>query len=127
MKPIRFIIVLLIELVLVALLHLFWINVQPEGFSTYISLQTVSDSLFVMGILIFLPSLVAITGAYASFFALRYALGVLVSSKFKSRYPQYRDYISTKNTEIKTTIFLEIFLSSLLIIIAGLILLIWIK
>lgn len=104
---------------LAAVVHVLVYNTSGHW---YVSSLTVTDSLFIVGVVIFLPALVAATGAYSLFFGLRYAFGVMLSPKYREKYPRYFDYVSTKNVEIKSTIFNEVMLASGLMLVCAIIL-----
>jgi len=82
----------------------------------------ISNALFVVSIILFLPSVVAMTGAYQLFHGFRYVFKVFVSPSFRSEYPNFRDYKEERQTEIKTTFFKEVLLSSFIIMVASIIL-----
>ncbi|MFA5526649.1 MAG: DUF3899 domain-containing protein [Acholeplasmataceae bacterium] len=86
------------------------------------SIMTLSNVLFVVGIIVFLPSVIAMTSAYRIFQSMKYVFRVIVSPSFKQMFPTFKDYQTEKTKEIKTSLFLEIFLVTLVMILASAIL-----
>jgi len=86
------------------------------------SYSTLSDSLFVVGIITFLPALVMQMRAYQIFYGLQYGFKSLYSRDFYKHYPRYRDYREEKDTDVKTSLFIEVMIVSGAIIIAAIIL-----
>jgi len=115
MKYFRLAIIFIAILVLSLLLHLL---VYQSDF-TY---ANISNSLFVVSIILFLPSIVAMTGAYQLFHGFRYVVKVFVSPSFRRNYPNFREYKEERQTEIKTTFFKELLIASFIILIASIIL-----
>ncbi len=115
MKYFRLAIIFFAIILVAFLLHLM---VYKQDF-TY---ANISDVLFVVSIILFLPSVVAMTGAYQLFHGFRYVFRVIISPSFKREYPNFKDYKDERSTEIKTTIFKEILIASFILMIVSLIL-----
>lgn len=115
MNWIRFVIVLISMLLGAFLLHLLVYRVQ-------FSIENASNVLFVVGIIMFLPSVIAITSAYRVFHSMRYVFRVIISPNFKQEYPTFKDYQTEKTKDIQSTIFTEFLVASLLLMIASFIL-----
>lgn len=115
MKWLRFVIILVVMLIAAFLLHLL---VYRMNFSY----ENASNVLFVVGIIMILPSVVAMTSAYRIFQSMRYVIRVAASPSFRREYPTFKDYQTEKTREIQSTIFIEFFVASLLLIIASFIL-----
>ena len=81
----------------------------------------ISDSLFVVSIILFLPSIVATTGAYQTFHGIRYVFRVIASPSFRKE-NSFAEYKEARQSEIKTTFFKEILVASFIIFIASIIL-----
>jgi len=110
MKIVRLILLYLGMLALAFLVH---VAVYRFSFTA----ENVSNALFVVGIILFLPSVVAMTAAYEIFHGIRYVARVIVNPQFRKEYPQFKDYREDKTSKVKTTIFLEILLSSFILLI----------
>ena len=110
MKIIRLILLFLGMLFLAFLVHL---AVYRFDFTAI----NVSNALFVVGIILFLPSVVAITAAYEVFHGIRYVARVIVNPQFRKEYPQFKDYKEDKTGKVKSTVFFEILLSSFIVLI----------
>ncbi len=89
-------------------------------YRTNFTLTNVSNVLFVVGIIVFLPSVVALTSAFEVFNGFRYAMRVLISPSFRREYPRYKEYKDEKKGKVNASIFIEALVSSfVLILIAG--------
>lgn len=115
MKIIRLILLYLGMLGLAFLVH---VAVYRFDFNAY----NMSNALFVVGIILFLPSLVAITAAYQVFNGIRYVAKVFLNPHFRREYPQFRDYKEDKSGKVKTTIFFEVLTASFILLIMSYIL-----
>jgi hypothetical protein len=91
-------------------------------YQTNFTYANASNSLFVVGIILLLPSLVALTNAYQMFKGIQYVFRVIVSPSFQREYPKFHDYRNEKVVKSETTVFLEALISSLLIVIIAMIL-----
>jgi hypothetical protein len=85
------------------------------------SMANLSDHFFVVGVIIGMPSMVAITQAFRLFYGFRYAFRVLITPSYRKLYPSFKDFEETKTGgEPNHTFFGEVFIASLsVIIIAG--------
>ncbi len=110
MKIVRLILLYLGMLALAFLVH---VAVYRFAFTA----ENVSNALFVVGIILFLPSVVAITAAYEIFHGIRYVARVIVNPQFRKEYPQFKDYKEDKTGKVKTTIFFEVLLASFILLI----------
>lgn len=86
------------------------------------SIINISNALFVVGIILLLPSLIALTSAYKVFQGFGYSVRVFLSPQFRQKYPALSDYKNDKNKEIHSTIFVEFFVSSAVIVVIAVIL-----
>lgn len=91
-------------------------------YGTLFTYAKISDSLFVIGIIFLLPSFIAMTNAYKVFHGISYVFRVFISPSFRKEYPRFGDFMSERNGKIKSTIFYEMFVSSLVLVIASAIL-----
>jgi len=84
-------------------------------------IQQLSDHFFVVGIIIGMPSVVAITQAFRLFYGFRYAFRVLLTPSYRKLYPSFKDFEEMKTGGEKNhTFFGEVLVASLLmVIIAG--------
>lgn len=93
-----------------------------QGF-TYTS---VSDSLFVVGIIFFFPALVIQMGSYKVFYGFQYAIRGFFSNDFRSKHRKFSDYLIDKGESFKTHIYTEVLISTSIILITAIILsLLW--
>ena len=85
------------------------------------SMANLSDHFFVVGVIIGMPSMVAITQAFRLFYGFRYAFRVLITPSYRKLYPSFKDFEETKmGGEPNHTFFGEVLIASLsVIIIAG--------
>jgi hypothetical protein len=113
MKFLRLIIIFVIEIALALLIMLF------RGVS--FTMTHLSDHFFVVGVIIGLPSIVAITQAFRLFYGFRYAARVFITPNYRKIHPSFKDYEETKTGgEKNNTFFGEVLIASLLVIfIAG--------
>lgn len=115
MNIIRMIIIFLALLVVSFLLYLgVYGTVYTTGYA--------ANALFVVGMLVFLPTIIAMTQAYRFFQGFNYAIRSFISTSFRQNYPKFNDYKSEKDVKIKTTIFIESFIASGVVVIIGIIL-----
>lgn len=112
MKPLRLFLLFLGMVILAFLLHVVF-------FQWYFTLQSVSDSLFVTGTLLFLPSIIALSNAYEVFQSIGYVFRVMLSPNFRREYPHYGDFKGDRKSAIKTSLFKEMALASLLLLLAS--------
>jgi hypothetical protein len=94
-----------------------FIREYGQGFSY----NSVSDSLFVVGIVFFFPALMAQMGSFKMFYGFQYAIRGLFSNDFRRRYRNFSDYLVEKGESIKTSIYTEVLLSTSVILIAAII------
>jgi hypothetical protein len=113
MKIIRLFTIFILELVLALLIILF------RGMP--FSMANLSDHFFVVGVIIGMPSMVAITQAFRLFYGFRYAFRVLITPSYRKLYPSFKDFEETKTGgDPNHTFFGEVLIASLsVIIIAG--------
>lgn len=115
MKFFRLMIIFIALIFLAFLLHI-WIY----G-STFVA-QSMSDSLFVIGMLALLPTIIAMSSSYKVFQGFNYAFRSFISTSFRKAYPKYSDFRNEKDVNIKTTVFLETFIASAILVIAAILL-----
>jgi hypothetical protein len=113
MKPLRMILIFACMAIAAGLLHL-------AVYGTYFTLTNVSNALFVVGVVVFLPTIVALTSAFEVFHGFRYVARVLMSPSFRREYPHYKDYKDERKGKVNAAVFVEAMISSLvLIVVAG--------
>jgi hypothetical protein len=121
MKLFRNIIILVGLVLLASILHLLVYQFE-------ITMMSISNVLFVVGIIVLLPSIIAITSAYRVFRGMKYVVRVFISPHFRKEYPTFRDYKEEKEKEINTTLFYEFFVAALMMIItSGVLAWMWFK
>lgn len=113
MKVIRLLIIFALEILFALSIMVF------RGIS--FDIQQLSDHFFIVGIIIGMPSVVAITQAFRLFYGFRYAFRVLLTPSYRKLYPSFKDFEETKTGGEKShTFFGEVLVASLLmVIIAG--------
>ncbi len=84
--------------------------------------ENISNVLFVLGMLAFLPSLIVQTGSYEMFYGIRYSMQVLFRKDFRKQYPSFTEFRTEKMVTYETSIFLETMIASSVIIIIAIIL-----
>lgn len=115
MKVLRLLLIFL-SLMLLSFLSHIWIY----G-STFVA-QSMSDSLFVTGMLALLPTIIAMSSSYKVFQGFNYAFRSFLSPSFRQTYPKYSDFRSEKEAKIKTSVFLEVFIASAILVVAAILL-----
>lgn len=110
-----FVIVLL--LLSLAFHYILYTRDYGQGFSY----SSVSDSLFVVGVVFFFPALVIQLGSYKVFYGFQYAIRGLFSNDFRSRYKRLSDYLVDKGDSFKTAIYTEVLISTSIILISAII------
>lgn len=115
MKLSRFLIIEVALFIFALLLHL-------VVFGSTFTLQTSSDALFVIGILTFLPGVLALSKADTIFQGINYSLKLLVLKDFRSQYPNFKDYKDYKATSIKEKVYTEFLIASFIIVLVAVIL-----
>lgn len=110
---VRYLIFLLINLFLAWVYHLiFFIDRYNTGYR----LNTMSDSLFIIGAFTFLPSIMVYLGTYRFFYGFQYAMKSLFKSDFTKKYKQFSDYLLDKNEQAGSTVSLEFMLASITVV-----------
>ena len=118
MKILRFLAFLLISLFLAWLVHyVLFIRRYGVGYDY----DTMSDALFIVGVIGFLPAFMMHIGTYRFFFGMQYALKSLFRPEFKKKYKVFSDYLIDKNQDANTTIYLELMFAALTLIVLSLI------
>jgi hypothetical protein len=112
MKIWRLLIITVLLFVLSTLLHL---GVYGSEFR----LETMSNATFVVGIVTFLPTLVALTGAHQVFHGIGYFFKLLFNKNAKQEFPTYRDYKEHKSGKAKSPFFKELLIGSLIVFVVG--------
>jgi hypothetical protein len=115
MKISRFIIIFF-----VLIFTSFLIHSAADGFNY--SITSISNALFIVGIVLTMTAIVALTNAYQVFHGFRYAIRAFISTSFRREYPNFRDYKEEKTVHTKSSLFLEVFLASVIILVVSIIL-----
>ena len=113
MSFLRFIIFLLGSLALAWLFHLVFFI---KGYNSGYSFDSMSNALFVIGVMGFLPALMMHFGTYRMFYGMQYAMKSMFKQGFREKYRLFGDYLIDKKVDAKTTIYLELMLASFLLI-----------
>lgn len=109
MKFLRMVVIFIIEIALAFLLML--VRDVP------LNMANVSDHFFVIGVIIGMPSIVAITQAFRLFYGFRYAFRVLITPSYRKLYPSFKDFEETKTGgESNHTFFGEVLIASFSVI-----------
>lgn len=112
MRPIRFIV---ITIILVLLAY----GLQNLVYGSQLGYENTSNVLFVVGIVIFFPSLIVQTGSYEVFYGMRYSFNAFFVKDFRKYYPSYSEYKEEKEQVVTTTIFKELLIASILLIVVS--------
>ena len=115
MNIIRIILILLGVLLLSLGLHLLVYGVD----FTY---EHISNSMFVLGIITFLSSLIVVSGSYEIFYGFRYSMRALFTKDFRKRYPTFLEFKTEKEVPINSTAFIESIIASVIIIVIAIVL-----
>ena len=110
MRLFRFIIVFLFLVIISLLLHL-------ALYRTDFSYENMANALFVVNIIVFLPTFVVLFGGFEVFQGISYALKVLVNPSYRHTFPKFSDYKESREVKINTGIFYEILISAFLLIV----------
>lgn len=109
MKFLRMVVIFIIEIALAFLLML--------ARDVPLNMANVSDHFFVIGVIIGMPSIVAITQAFRLFYGFRYAFRVLITPSYRKLYPSFKDFEETKTGgESNHTFFGEVLIASFSVI-----------
>jgi hypothetical protein len=113
MRFLRLIVIFIIEISIALLLML----VRGVPFSA----QELSDHFFVIGVIIGMPSVVAITQAFRLFYGFRYAFRVLITPSYRKLYPSFKEFEEMKmDGASNNTFFGEVLIASFAVVfIAG--------
>lgn len=117
MKFTRFLIIFGILLITSFFLHLIM-------HGTEFTIAHVSDALFVVGIVMFLPALIAVTGAFQVFDGIKYAFRSFFSTNFRREYQKINEYKEARNQKVESTIYIELLIASFIILATGILLVI---
>ena len=118
MRLLRFLIFLTVSLGLAWLYHLiFYIDRYGTGYD----FNSMSDALFIIGAIGFLPALMMHLGTFRLFYGMQYAMRSMFKAGFKERYRLFSDYLIDKKADADTTIYLELMLASLTLIVLAII------
>ncbi|HAQ56477.1 MAG TPA: hypothetical protein DCR44_03640 [Acholeplasmatales bacterium] len=112
MKPFRMVLILASMVIAAGLLHL-------AVYRTNITLTNVSNVLFVVGVVFFLPCVIALTSAFKVFHGIRYVMRVLISPSFRNEYPHYKEYKDERKDKISSAIFIEVLITSAILIVTA--------
>ncbi|GEM_PF-630021 len=101
---------LLFSLLLISFIlhYILYVRTYDEGYN----FNSVSNSLFMVGVVGFFPALMAQIGSYKLFYGFQFALRGLFSTDFRRKYRNLSDYIFEKKVDIQTSIYLELLLAS---------------
>jgi hypothetical protein len=80
-----------------------------------------SDALFIIGALGFLPAMMMHLGTYRLFYGMQFALKSIITSSFRRKYKMFSDYLIDKNTDASSTLYLELMFASLTLIVLAII------
>lgn len=86
--------------------------IYVRGYNQGYSYDSISNALFMVGVVFFFPALMAQIGSYKFFYGIQYALRGLVSHEFRSRYRNFSDYLNEKSTSIISTVYTEALISA---------------
>ncbi len=123
MNYLRIFIVILILLLLSFVLHYV---VFVRGYNQGYTYESISDSLFIVGVIGFFPAFMAQMGSYKLFYGFQYALRSFMSTDFRRKYANISDYLVDKKANTKTSLYYEFLISAgMLLIAAGILAMLW--
>ncbi len=96
---------------------IYYVLYMRNGYGFKVDLA--SNVFFLVGVLTFLPSLMAHLETFQLFYGFQYAMRSLFSGEFRSKYRSLNDYILFKKSDEKSTVFLEMMIASGLFLIAS--------
>lgn len=88
--------------------YMLYIRRYNAGYSFY----TVSNALFLVGVIGFFPSLMAQLGTYRFFYGFQFAIRSLISSEFRSKFKTLTDYTAGKKSEMESSLYVELMIAS---------------
>ena len=97
--------------------YLIYIRRYNQGYDYY----TVSNALFIVGVLGFFPALMAELGTYQFFYGFQYAMRSMVSKQFRDRYENFSDFLIFKKMDVKATVYQDMLVAAGMIIAAAVI------
>ena len=109
MKPIRFII---ITVVLVLLAY----GLQSLVYSSQLDYEYTSNALFVVGMVVFFPAMIVQTGSYEIFYGMRYSFNRFFIKNYRKHYPTFKTYQEEREQVITTTFFKELLVASIILV-----------
>ena len=113
----RFLVFLLSLLTISLVLHyLIYIRGYDQGYDY----ESISNSLFIIGVVGFFPAFMAQIGSYKLFHGIQFALRGFISTDFRRKFRNFSDYLIEKKMNIKTTIYSELLLSSGIVLVIAL-------
>lgn len=97
------------------------LGLQLLLYGTYVTYETISNVTFVLGIVIFFSSLIAVTGAYEVMYGIRYSLRTLYDWNYRKEVKSIQEYREKKTLKKETdsSIYKEILLVSFLFLIVA--------
>ena len=115
MRILRNILIFAGIMLLSLVLHLF-------VYGTNFTYESISNAMFVLGIITFLSSLIVLTGSYEVFYGIRYSLQALFTKEFRGKYPTFLEFKTEKTVTHETSFFLETIISASVIIVIAIVL-----
>jgi hypothetical protein len=76
-----------------------------------------SDALFIIGVMGFLPALMMHIGTDRLFYGMQYAMKSIFTNGFRQKYKVFGDYLIDKKSDASTTLYLELMLASAVLIV----------
>lgn len=99
------------------------VGLQLLLYGTYLTYETVSNVTFVLGIILFFSSLIAVTGAYEAMYGIRYALRTLYDWNYRKEVKNIQEYREKKTLkkENQTTTYKEILIVGIILIVTAIV------
>ena len=104
---------LIIFLVLTLLSYLIILSV----YDNLLNYENASNAMFVVGTVVFLPSLIMHTGSFEVFDGFKYAMQSFFVKEFRKRYRTFSEYKEDIGSIMKTSFFMELMIASFIIVI----------
>lgn len=91
-------------------------------FSVYdnvLNYENASNAMFVVGTVVFLPSFIMHTGSFEVFDGFKYAMQTFLVKEFRQRYKSFSNYKEDTGSIMKTSLFMELMVSSFVLVVIG--------
>lgn len=88
-------------------------------YNNVLNYENASNAMFVVGTVVFLPSLIMHTGSFEVFDGFKYAMQSFFVKEFRQRYKSFSLYKQDTGAIMKTSLFMELMVASFILVVAG--------